>query len=206
MTNYLRYIRFVSAVAIVCMLFFGGCMSSNNVTHEAAGIIIQGVNPAVIGLTSGESEEAAIIKAGKFSEVAVNFQNLNNIPVMIKSYKVEYSDSFTGEKLPTLSFGAETTQMISGVNGSSTSGTGSSSTSSTASTTSSSSTSTSGATASSSGNTFTLSVVNSQVKTAMYRTLTDPTDNRMLTARLTFYGNDFNGNGLVLETSVTILP
>jgi len=200
MTNYLKYIKLVSAFAIVGMLFFGGCTSTNNVTHEAAGIVITSVSPAVVSQTSTETSEAEIIKTGKFSSLTVNFQNLNGIPVTLKNYKVEYVDSYTGESLSSLSFGTDTTYTVGGaVSSSTTSSTSSSTTSSSTSGTSSTST------LSPTGN-LTVSVVNGAVKSAIYRNVTDPTDNRILTAKITLYGNDFNGNGLTLETSVTIVP
>jgi hypothetical protein len=49
-------------------------------------------------------------------------------------------------------------------------------------------------------------VVNQKVKNEMYRVLTDSTDNRILTAKITFYGIDYNANGLELNASVTIVP
>ncbi|HBC76503.1 MAG: hypothetical protein A2008_01675 [Candidatus Wallbacteria bacterium GWC2_49_35] len=195
---YIKYVRYLAVFTIVGMIFYGGCTSTSNVTHEAAGIVIPSVSPSVSTLTSAETEEAEIVKNGKFSTVTVTFQNLNAIPVTLKYYKVEYQDGYNGEKIGSLSFGADLAQTIPG----STAGT--SATAATTATTP--TTATTGSTASASGNSITLSVVNQKVKNEMYRVLTDSTDNRILTAKITFYGIDYNANGLELNASVTIVP
>ncbi len=199
-------IKYIAAFSILAMMFFGGCTGASNVAHETAGIIIPSVSPSVVSLTTSESAETEIIKTGKFSPVAITFQNLNAIPVTLKNYKVEYVDSYTGEKIGALSFGAEMTYTIAGasLSTSSTATPATSTTTTTASTTTSSTTS--GVTATASGNTFSLAVVNTKVKTEMYKDTTNSTDNRMLTAKITFYGVDYNGNGLQLDASASILP
>ena len=206
--KYMTQVKYIAAISIMAMMFFGGCTGASNVTHEAAGIIIPNVSPSVVSLTSGETAEAEIVKNGKFSPVAITFKNLNAIPVTLKNYKVEYVDSYTGEKIGALSFGAEMTYTIDGATVSS--GTSSTTATSTTSTTSSSTTTpsstTSGVTATASGNTFSLAVVNTKVKAEMYKDTVNATDNRMLTAKITFYGVDYNGNGLQLDASASILP
>lgn len=192
---YMKYARYLAILAIVGMIFYGGCTSTSNVTHEAAGIVIPTVSPSVSTQTSAETNEAEIVKTAKFSPVTVTFQNLNAIPVTLKYYKVEYYDGYNGEKVSTLSFGADLAQTIPGAAGGSTAATGG-----TAATT------TTTASTGASGNSITLSVVNQKVKSEMYRVLTDSTDNRILTAKITFYGVDYNANGLELNASVTIVP
>ena len=200
--TYIKYVRYLAVFTIVGMIFYGGCTSTSNVTHEAAGIVIPSVSPSVSTLTSSETNEAEIVKNGKFSTVTVTFQNLNAIPVTLKYYKVEYQDGYNGEKIGTLSFGADLAQTIPG----SASGTSATTGTTTSTTTTSTTTATTGSTASASGNSITLSVVNQKVKNEMYRVLTDSTDNRILTAKITFYGIDYNANGLELNASVTIVP
>ncbi len=195
--TYIKYVRYFAVLTIIGMIFYGGCTNSSSVTHEAAGLIIPGVSPSISTLISTETQEAEIIKNGKFSTVTINFQNLNAIPVTLKYYKVEYYDSYNGEKISTLSFGADLAHTISGSSGS----TSSSGTTATTSTGTSSTTP-----ANASGNSVTLSVVNQKVKTEMYRVVTDSSDNRILTAKITFYGVDYNANGLELNASVTIIP
>jgi|GEM_PF-6288364 len=197
MDKYIKYIRYMAALAIIGMFFYGGCTSSSTIMHEPAGVIIPSITPAASTLTSNETSEAEIVKTGKFSPVTIAFQNLNAIPITIKYYKIEYTDSYTGEKLSSLSFGSEMVFTISGNTGTSTS---SSSTTTTASAAASSST------ASTSGNNVTLPVVDSKTKVEMYRNVNDPTDNRVLGAKITFYGTDYNANGLEFNASVTIVP
>ena len=193
---YIKYLRYLAALTIVGMIFYGGCTNSSNIMHEPAGIIIPGVSPSVATLTSSETEEAEIIKNGKFSPVTVNFQNLNAIPVTLKYYKVEYYDSYNGEKISSLAFGADLAHTIAG-------NTGSVATTGTTGTTT---TTTTATTANASGNSVTLSLVTQKVKSEMYRVVTESTDNRILTAKITFYGVDYNANGLELNASVTIVP
>lgn len=197
---YIKYVRYLAVFTIVGMIFYGGCTSTSNVTHEAAGIVIPSVSPSVSTLTSAETDEAEIVKNGKFSTVTVAFQNLNAIPVTLKYYKVEYHDGYNGEKIGSLSFGADLAQTIPG------SSSGTAATTGTTATTATTTTATTGSTASAAGNSITLSVVNQKVKNEMYRVLTDSTDNRILTAKITFYGIDYNANGLELNASVTIVP
>lgn len=206
--KYMAQIKFIAAISILAMMFFGGCTGASNVTHEAAGIIIPSVSPSVVSLTSSETAESEIVKNGKFSSVDITFKNLNAIPVTLKNYKVEYVDSYTGEKIGALSFGADMTYTIAGATVSDTTSTSSStsSTSTATTTTPTTSSTTSGVTATASGNTFTLAVVNAKVKTEMYKDTANVTDNRMLTAKITFYGVDYNGNGLQLDASTSILP
>ena len=195
---YIKYVRYLAILTIVGMIFYGGCTNSSNVTHEAAGIVIPSISPSVSTLTSSETLEAEIVKNGKFSPVTITFQNLNAIPVTLKYYKVEYNNSYNGEKISSLSFGADLTHTIAG--------SGSSTTGGTAATTTSGTSSSTGAAATASGNSVTLTVVNQKVKTAMYGVLEDSTDNKILTAKITFYGVDYNANGLELNASVTIVP
>ncbi len=196
--TYIKYVRYLAALTIVGMIFYGGCTNSSNVMHEPAGIIIPGVSPSVATLTSSETDEAEIIKNGKFSSVTVNFQNLNAIPVTLKYYKVEYYDSYNGEKISSLAFGADLAHTIAGSTGSvATTTTG---------TTATTATTTNTTTATASGNSVTLSLVTQKVKSEMYRVVTESTDNRILTAKITFYGVDYNANGLELNASVTIVP
>lgn len=192
---YIKYVRYLAILTIVGMIFYGGCTNSSNVTHEAAGIVIPSISPSVSTLTSSETNEAEIVKNGKFSTVTVTFQNLNAIPVTLKYYKVEYNNSYNGEKISSLSFGADLAHTIAG-SGSSTAAT----------TTTSTTSSSTGTAATASGNSVTLTVVNQKVKTAMYGVLDDSTDNKILTAKITFYGVDYNANGLELNASVTIVP
>jgi hypothetical protein len=192
---YIKYVRYLAALTIVGMIFYGGCTNSSNIMHEPAGIIIPGVSPSVSTLTSSETEEAEIIKNGKFSPVTVNFQNLNAIPVTLKYYKVEYYDSYNGEKISSLAFGADLAHTIAGNSGSIAT-TGAGATVQTTTTTQ----------ANASGNSVTLSLVTQKVKSEMYRVVTDSADNRILTAKITFYGVDYNANGLELNASVTIVP
>ncbi|HNY10935.1 MAG TPA: hypothetical protein PKK26_05025 [Candidatus Wallbacteria bacterium] len=201
--KYMTQIKYIAAISILAMMFFGGCTGASNITHEAAGIIIPNVSPSVVMLTSGETDETEIVKNGKFPSLAITFQNLGAIPVTLKNYKVEYVDSYTGEKIGALSFGVEMTYTIDGNPATASTATSSSTTSSTATTTS---TTTSGANATASGNTFPIQVVNSKVKVEMYKDTANSTDNRMLTAKITFYGIDYNGNGLQLDASASILP
>lgn len=205
--KYMSYIRYIAAIAIVGMLFFGGCTGSSNITHEASGIIIPNVTPSVVSLTSGESNEVDIVKSGKFSSAGITFSNLNAIPVNMKSYKVEYFDSYTGEKLGTLSFGAAMNFTVAGASATTANTTATSTATPTTSstTTSSTSTSTTGSSAAPTSS-FNVAVVSQKVKAEMYRDTANTTDNRMLTAKMTFYGIDYNGNGLQLDAAVTILP
>jgi len=203
--KYMSHIKYIAAISILAMMFFGGCTGASNITHEASGIIIPNVSPSVVSQTSSETIETEIVKSGKFSSLAITFQNLNAIPVTLKNYKVEYVDSYTGEKIGALSFGADMTYTIAGASASTaTTSTTTPATGTTAATTTSSTTS--GVTATASGNTFTLAVVNTKVKVEMYKDTTNATDNRMLTAKITFYGVDYNGNGLQLDASASILP
>lgn len=193
---YIKYARYLAALTIVGMIFYGGCTNSSNIMHEPAGIIIPGVSPSVATLTSSETIEAEIIKNGKFSPVTVNFQNLNAIPVTLKYYKVEYYDSYNGEKISSLAFGADLAHTIAGSTGAVATTTATTGTATTTNTT----------TANASGNSVTLSLVTQKVKSEMYRVVTESTDNRILTAKITFYGVDYNANGLELNASVTIVP
>ncbi|MEZ7890743.1 MAG: hypothetical protein QMC67_03270 [Candidatus Wallbacteria bacterium] len=208
--RFLTTAKYLTAFAIVGSMFYAGCSSGSNITHEAAGVIIPSVSPYTITKTSAETSESEIIKTGVFSNLTINFQNLNAIPVTITKYKVDYIDNYTGEKVSDLTFGADTVFTISGsaaVSNSSTSSTTSGSTGGGASTTGTSTTSTTGSgTSSSSTNSLNFGIVNQKVKNALYRNVNDPLDNRMLNAKITFYGNDYNGNGLELNASVTILP
>ena len=194
---YIKYVRYLAALTIVGMIFYGGCTNSSNIMHEPAGIIIPGVSPSVATLTSSETIEAEIIKNGKFSPVTVNFQNLNAIPVTLKYYKVEYYDSYNGEKISSLAFGADLAHTIAGSTGA---------VAATTTTTGTAATTTNATSANASGNSVTLSLVTQKVKSEMYRVVTESTDNRILTAKITFYGVDYNANGLELNASVTIVP
>ena len=202
---YIKYVRYLVVLTIVGMIFYGGCASSSNIMHEPAGIIIQGVSPSVSTLTSSETDEAEIIKNGKFSPITINFQNLNAIPVTLKYYKVEYYDSYNGEKISSLAFGADLAHTIAG-NAGGTAATGSTGSTGSIGSTGSTAATTASTTANATGNSVTLSLVTQKVKSEMYRVVTDSADNRILTAKITFYGVDYNANGLELNASVTIVP
>ena len=205
--RFLTTIKLFTALAIVGTLFYAGCSSTSNITHEVSGVVIPQVSPYTIKQTSSETTESEIVKVGKFSDLTVNFSNLNAIPFTVTKYKVEYIDNYTGEKLSDLTIGVDTTFTVQGT--ASVASTSNSTTSSGTSTGTSSTTGTTTASttaSSSSSNSFTIGIVNTKVKAALYKNVTDPLDNIMLNVKLTFYGNDYNGNGMELSTAVTIQP
>lgn len=203
----MKHFRIALLAMIVMGAVFGsGCNDLHQTFHEKTGVMIQAVQPAFLFVEKKTAASGTQEATFNYPLVSVSFQNLNNIPAVIKSYRVDYTDTADGSTKSNLTFAAQTVLPISSHSTPVASGTSSTGTTGTTATTSTATSTTTGSSSSSTPNSISLYLWTNKVLDAMYGDRSNTLDDRQLLATMTFYGEDYNGNTFELQASVTLTP
>lgn len=184
-------------VSLLCMVVLGtlfgtGCNDMHQVFHERSGVIVTDVAPMVLKPVYTGTNEAELIVSGAFPTATVRFSNLNAIEARIRTYKVDYYDIATGARYGTLTTARQTMLTIGPVSVNAQTPTAVEGTQTTQ--------------TASAQDGLLIDPWTEAVKALMYGNLTTRTDNKALEARVDLYGEDGNGNSIVLAASFTLMP
>jgi len=191
----------VSLLVMVVLgtLFGTGCNDMHQVFHEKSGGMVATVDPMVLRPTfTGTNEAELITSSGAFPNARIVFTNLNAIPATVRTFKVDYYDVSTGQKLTALTTSGQVFLRIEPVTVASSGAI--------AQTVQTAQTAQTGTTQATAGEGLVINPWSEAVKTTMYGNTATRADNKALEARVDLYCEDVNGNTFGLAAAFTLMP